>query len=296
MDNIDCDEDEDANRYTHKYITIVNDKLYLINVVSDSIEKLVEDLDVDTSNDIAVEKLKEFKSSLAKSTNKFNSYIKQDTKKKDIEKKDTKNSIEYEANNNNNKPDIKLATSDDIKAHIIDKQKLIKKRYKSLLETKKTIKDNIDSANNALKKLPNESQPKLIELIRLYTLLNDSINVIWRQIYERNKKVIKKIDINKIKNVDTFIHQLIITINNKKLLLKTLVIVKLNRIINDIKEKSKTDDVYNFNDRDKLLMICNDLDKYINHLKKDLRKIKQDLKAISGHQTESHTDLMKLLK
>ena len=110
------------------------------------------------------------------------------------------------------------------------------------------------------------------------------------------KKIIKKIDINKIKNVDTFIHQLIITINNKKLLLKTLVIVKLNRIINDIKEKSKTDDVYNFNDRDKLLMICNDLDKYINHLKKDLRKIKQDLKAISGHQTESHTDLMKLLK
>ena len=140
MDNIDCDEDEDANRYTHKYITIVNDKLYLINVVSDSIDKLMEGLDVDTSNDIAVEKLKDFKSSLAKSINKFNSYIKQDTKKKDtkrkdIEKKDTKNSIEYDANNNNNnnnnnKPDIKLATSDDIKAHIIDKQKLIKKDIK----------------------------------------------------------------------------------------------------------------------------------------------------------------------
>ena len=43
-------------------------------------------------------------------------------------------------------------------------------------------------------------------------------------------------------------------------------------------------------------MICNDLDKYINYLKKDLGKIKQDLKAISAHQTESHTDLMKLLK
>ena len=103
----------------------------------------MEGLDVDTSNDIAVEKLKDFKSSLAKSINKFNSYIKQDTKKKDtkrkdIEKKDTKNSIEYDANNNNNnnsnnnnnKPDIKLATSDDIKAHIIDKQKLIKKDIK----------------------------------------------------------------------------------------------------------------------------------------------------------------------
>ena len=44
-----------------------------------------------------------------------------------------KNSVEHEANN-------KPATSADIKAHITDKQKLIKQRYKSLLETKKTIK------------------------------------------------------------------------------------------------------------------------------------------------------------
>ena len=55
------------------------------------------------------------------------------------------------------------------------------------------MKDNIDSVNNTLKKLPKESQPKLIELIRLDTLLNDSINVIWHEIYERNKKVIKKL-------------------------------------------------------------------------------------------------------
>ena len=41
-------------------------------------------------------------------------------------------------------------------------------------------------------------------------------------------------------------------------------------------------------------MIYNDLDKYINHLKKDLGKIKQDLKTISADQAESHTDLMKL--
>ena len=98
------------------------------------------------------------------------------SKKKDIEKKDTKNSIEYDANNNNNnnnKPYIKLATSSDIKAHITDKQKLIKKRYKSLLETKKTIKNNIDSVNDTLKTLRKESQPKLIGLIRLYNLLNN---------------------------------------------------------------------------------------------------------------------------
>ena len=41
-----------------------------------------------------------------------------------------KNSVEHDANN-------KPGTSADIKAYIIDKQKLIKKRCKSLLGTKK---------------------------------------------------------------------------------------------------------------------------------------------------------------
>ena len=100
-------------------------------------------------------KIKDFKRVIIKSIDKFNSYIKLDIKKKDIEKKDikkkvsekkgiekkdiekkdiekkdTKNSIEHDTKNNNNKPDIELGTSGDIKAHIIDKQKLIKKDIK----------------------------------------------------------------------------------------------------------------------------------------------------------------------
>ena len=69
-------------------------------------------------------------------------------------------------------------------------------------------------------------------------------------------------------------------INNKKQLLKTLVIVKFNRTISDIKTKSNTDNVYNYDNTDKLFMIYNDLDKYIKQLKKDLGYIKQDLKTI----------------
>ena len=102
--------------------------------------------------------MKDFKRVVIELIDKFNSYIKLEIKKKDIEKKDIgkkdvekkgikkkdirkehiekvnvkKNSIEHDANN-------KPATSADIKAYIIDKQKLIKKRYKSLLETKKNI-------------------------------------------------------------------------------------------------------------------------------------------------------------
>ena len=119
---------------------------------------------------------------------------------------------------------------------------------------------------------------KANELIKLDTILNDSINVTWRAIHERNKKSIKKIDKNKIKNTDSFIYELKAIINYKILLLKTSVIVKLNVIMADIKNKSNIDDVYNHNDKYKLFMIDNDLDKYMKHLKRDLGTIKQNLK------------------
>ena len=126
-------------------------------------------------------------------------------------------------------------------------------------------------------------------------MLNDSINVIWREIHERNKKGIKKIDKNKIKNADSFIYELKAIINHKILLLKTSVIVKLNVIMADIKNKSNIDDVYNHNDKYKLFMIDNDLDKYMKHLKRDLGSIKQNLKTISAYQTNSHKTLMRFL-
>ena len=71
--------------------------------------------------------------------------------------------------------------------------------------------------------------------------------------------------------------------------------VKLNLIISNIKEKSKIDDVYNYNDIDKLFMINNDLDKYMKHLKKDIGSTKTILKTISTNQTDSHQTLMNLL-
>ena len=142
IDTIDCDKDEDIKRYTHKYINIVNYKLILINAVSNSIDELMKGFDLDTSNDIVVKKLKDLKSIIIKSVDKFNSYIKLDIKKKDIEKKDTNNNIKHVVKIN--KTDNGLATSADIKTHIIDKRKLLEQRYKSLLETKKTIKNNIE--------------------------------------------------------------------------------------------------------------------------------------------------------
>ena len=293
IDNIDCDIVEDARRYLTKYIKIVKDKQVLIYSVSESIDKLMEGLDVNTSNDIAIKEIKDFKKVVIKSVDKFNSYIKKETKKKDTAKEHIKkvnakkNSIEHDAND-------KPATNGDIKALIKDKQKKIKQRHKCLLQTKKTIKNNIELIYSALKRLPNESQPKLIELIRLDTKSNHSINVIWREIYEK-RKTFKKIEANKIKNVDAFIDQSINVINNKTASLKTTVIVKLNSIISDLKVKSGMDDVCNFNDNDKLSKIDNDLDKYMKHLKRDIGSIKTFLKTISANQSDSHQILMNLL-
>ena len=88
IDHIDCDIAEDAKRYTDKYIKIVSAKQVLIYSVPESIDELMEGLDVNTSNDIAIKEIKDFKRVVIKLIDKFNSYIKLETKKKDIEKKD----------------------------------------------------------------------------------------------------------------------------------------------------------------------------------------------------------------
>ena len=110
------------------------------------------------------------------------------------------------------------------------------------------------------------------------------------------KKVIRKIDINKIINVDSFIYELKDIINHKILLLKISGIVKLNVIISDIKNKSNIDDIYNYSDKDKIFMIYNNLENYMKQLKRDLGNIKQNLKTISAYQTDSHKTSMRFLE
>ena len=61
IDNIDCNKVEDAKTYLTKYIQIVSDKQILIYSVSQSTDKLMEGLDVNTSNNIATKEVKEFK-------------------------------------------------------------------------------------------------------------------------------------------------------------------------------------------------------------------------------------------
>ena len=167
MNNINADKEKDVNRYVNKYINIINDKLSFVNV-SELIDDLMGGIDGNNSNDIALIKLKNFKNYMLKSINSFNSYIKSDTKNNT--EPDTKNNIKPDTENNtesdtknNIKPDAKNDTEWDIndtRASVRKNQISIKNKYKSLLEIKKTIKNNIDSVYSALKKLPNDSHSR----------------------------------------------------------------------------------------------------------------------------------------
>ena len=79
IDNIDRDIDRDVKRYAGKYIKVINDKQVLIYSVSQSIDELMEGLDVDTSNDVAAKEIQDFKRDTIKSIDKFNSYVKPET-------------------------------------------------------------------------------------------------------------------------------------------------------------------------------------------------------------------------
>ena len=91
-------------------------------------DELMEDIDKNTYNNIAISKMKVFKNNLIKKIKKYNSYI-----KPEVEKKYTENNAKSDTENNtepvtkivdekeNTKPDTTLdkdlATSDEIKKH-----------------------------------------------------------------------------------------------------------------------------------------------------------------------------------
>ena len=94
INNIDCNIVEHAKTYLTKYTKIVSDKQVLIYSVSGLIDELMDSLDENSSNDIAAKEIKDFKKAVIKSIDKFLSYIKLETKKKDIEKKTLKKRIQ----------------------------------------------------------------------------------------------------------------------------------------------------------------------------------------------------------
>ena len=71
MDNIDCNIVEDAKTFLTKYIKIVSDKKVLVYSVSESIDELMEGLDINSSNDTTTKEVKDFKKAVIKLIDQF---------------------------------------------------------------------------------------------------------------------------------------------------------------------------------------------------------------------------------
>ena len=61
INNISADKEKDLNGHVNKNINIVNDKIFFVNDVSELIDELLGAIDENTSNDIAVKKMKTLK-------------------------------------------------------------------------------------------------------------------------------------------------------------------------------------------------------------------------------------------
>ena len=79
------------------------DKIGLINDVLELADELMDDIDKNTYNDIAINKMKVFKNNLIKRIEKYNSYIKDKIEKKYTEnntKSNTENNTKSDTENN----------------------------------------------------------------------------------------------------------------------------------------------------------------------------------------------------
>ena len=137
-------------------MNIVNDKISLINYILELINDLMRGIVVNTSNDIALEKLKQFKSQFRKLINMFNLYIKEDTKNNT--EPDTKNKTESDTKNNI-EPDTKNKTEPDTKNNTKSDTKNNTKPY---------TKDDIESNFNDIRAFIRKNEIKIKKHIKVY--------------------------------------------------------------------------------------------------------------------------------
>ena len=124
---------------------------------------------------------------------------------------------------------------------INNKKNLINKINIRLSKAKTKVTNNIKSVYKAKCKLQdeiylNDTWLRLDELNRIDTIFDDTLNVVWYEIYGKNRKSSKIINIGKHKNIGKYVSKLEdIIINNIKLM--SAMNMKITRTMCDIKIK-----------------------------------------------------------
>ena len=159
---------------------------------------------------------------------------------------------------------------------INNKKNLINKINIRLSKAKTKVSNNIKSIYKALSKLQDDdSWLRVVELNNIDTILDDALNVVWYEIYGKNRKSSKIINIDTHKDIDGSVSKLTIIINNKLKLLNVMS-MGIGRVMCNIKNKTNTVNEKirkaSVMDNDTLYLIDDNLNEIITYLIKGLKK------------------------
>ena len=120
-----------------------------------------------------------------------------------------------------------------------------------------------------------DSWLRVVELNNIDTILDDALNVVWYEIYGKNRKSSKILNIDTHKDIDGYVSKLTIIINNKLKLLNVMnmgigrVMCNIKNKTNTVNEKIRKASVM---DNDTLYLIDDNLNEIITYLIKGLKK------------------------
>ena len=174
---------------------------------------------------------------------------------------------------------------------------LINKINIRLAKAKTKETNNIKSVYKTMCKLQDEiysddSWLRLVELSNIDTILDDALNVVWYEIYGKNRKSSKIINIDKHKDIDEYVSKLTDIINNK-IKLTNVMSMRIGRVMCNIKNKTNmvNEKIHKASEmnNDTLHLIDDNLNEIITYLLKGLKKFKKRLVAV--YLTHCHNTL-----
>ena len=179
-----------------------------------------------------------------------------------------------------NKINIRLAKA---KTRVTNK---IKSVYKAMCD----LQDGIYSDDSWL---------RLVELNKIDTMLDNALNVVLYEIYGKNRKSSKMINIDKHKDIDGYSSKLTYIINNK-IKLTNIMSMRIDRVMCNIRNKSNmvNEKIHKVSemDNDTLHLIDDNLNEIITYLRKRLTKSKERLRVAAVYQTYCHKTLGEYLQ
>ena len=176
---------------------------------------------------------------------------------------------------------------------INNKKNLINKINIRLSKAKTKVTNNIKSVYKAKCKLQddiylNDTCLRLDELNRIDTIFDDTLNVVWYEIYGKNRKSSKMINIDKHKDINGYVSKLTDIINNK-IKLTNVMSMRIGRVMCNIKNKTNmvNEKIHKASEMDN-----DNLNEIITYLIKGLRIImKKRLRVVAVYLTHCHKTL-----